>query len=79
MVTAARRPVDLPEGYHTTARGPSCTRYGDRCVEDCPRAAARSGDARSTGCRTSPGVWAEDRPGQRHAINLPGPGECLTE
>jgi hypothetical protein len=56
-MAGVRHPIDLPEGYHTTARGQSCTRSGRGRVEGCPRAAARSGCARSTRCRTSP-VWA---------------------
>lgn len=45
-----------PRGYHTTARGQSCTRHSAVCVEGCPRAVARSGVARSTRCHTSPGA-----------------------
>ncbi len=53
-MAGARNPVDLPKGYHTPARGQSCTRSAAGSVEGCPRAGARSGCARSTGCRTSP-------------------------
>jgi hypothetical protein len=45
----ACHPDDLPEGYHTAARGQSPARSGAVCVEGCPRASARSGCARSTG------------------------------
>jgi len=41
-------PVDLPEGYRTASRGQSCMTLAGGCVEGCPRAAARSGVARST-------------------------------
>ena len=49
-------PVDLPEGYHTSSRGQSWASGGGGCVEGCPRDAAWSGVARSTGCHTSPSV-----------------------
>ncbi len=38
-------PPTSPKGYHTAARGQSCTRYVRVWVEGCPRAAARSGCA----------------------------------
>ena len=53
-MAGARNPVDLPKGYHTPARGQSCTRSGRRFRRGLPRAGARSGCALSTGCRTSP-------------------------
>jgi len=48
-------PDDLPEGYHTTSRGRSRTTSAGGCVEGRPRAAARSGVARSTGCHMNTG------------------------
>jgi hypothetical protein len=68
-VGRVRHPADLPEGYHTAPQGQSWTRPAGCCVEGCPRGAAWSGCARSTGCRTSPSVqdhrWARSsrRPG----------------
>ena len=63
-------PDDLPEGYHTPARGQSCTRLAAGCVEGCPRTGARSGCARSTGCHTSRGAVWRSKPGANH---LPPP------
>ncbi len=60
-----RHPVDLPEGYHPAAQEAELYDVTAGCVEGCPRAAARSGDARSTGCRTSPGVVRRARADQR--------------
>jgi hypothetical protein len=50
---ASRRP---PEGLPHTS--PGAEPYGARCgsIEGCPRAGVWSGNARSTGCPTSPGV-----------------------
>jgi len=48
-MAGVRHPVGLPAGYHTTARGQSCTTSAGGCVEGCPRAAARSGCTRPTG------------------------------
>jgi len=45
----ACHPDDLPEGYHTDARGRSLTTSASGRVEGRPRASARSGCARSTG------------------------------
>ena len=49
-------PIDLPQGYHTTARGQSYPKIAAGRVEGCPRAAVWSGYARSTGCHTAPSV-----------------------
>ena len=56
MAGGVWHPIDLPEGYHTAARGQSFAMSAADCVEVCPRAAARSGCARSTGCHTSSGT-----------------------
>jgi len=56
-------PSTSPRGYHTTARGQSCTTSAGGCVKGCPRAVARSGVARSTGCHTSPGAVWRSKPG----------------
>ncbi len=58
-------PSTSPRGYHTTSRGQSCTTSAGGCVEGCPRAAARSGVARSTGCHTRPSVVGRSKPGAR--------------
>ena len=56
-------PSTSPRGCPTTARGQSCTTSAGGCVEGCPRAVARSGVARSTGCHTSPGAVWRSKPG----------------
>ena len=43
-------------GYHTPARGQSCTAPCGGSVEGCPRAGMWSGDARSRGRHTTSGV-----------------------
>jgi len=50
---ASRRP---PGGLPRDDPGAELHEVGSRLSEGCPRAAARTGDARSTGCRTSP-AW----------------------
>jgi hypothetical protein len=58
--------IDLPEGYHTPARGQSQTNAGTDSIEGCPRAGVWSGCARSTGCHTAPArkidLWAVTGP-----------------
>ena len=71
-------PDDLPEGYHTAARGQSVTRPGGGGVEGCPRAPVRSGCARSTGWHSAGGERAAD-PGcdqmcDQDATEAPGSG-----
>ena len=50
---ASRRP---PRGLSTAARGQRCTTSASGCARGLPPAAARPGEARSMGCRPSPGV-----------------------
>ena len=51
-----RHPVDLPRGLPRDDPGAELHEARRGSVEGCPRAAAWSGCARSTGCRTSPVV-----------------------
>ena len=60
-----RHLADLPKGYPTSTRGQSCTSYRHVCVEGCPRAAARSGDARSTRMPHEP------QRGDQRAVSVP--------
>jgi hypothetical protein len=48
-------PADLPEGYHAATRGRCWRRSAGGGVEGRPRAAARSGCARTLLCRVKDG------------------------
>ncbi|MCA1695947.1 MAG: hypothetical protein LC749_15155, partial [Actinobacteria bacterium] len=47
-------PVDLPPGLPRGDPGTELTEVAAGRIEGCPRIAARSGSARSTGCPTTP-------------------------
>ena len=72
-----RHPDDLPEGYHTPARGQSCTKSTAGCVEGCPRAVARSGCAKSTPCPREAQRVQDRGPGE-HQKGTTRPGTGLT-
>jgi hypothetical protein len=55
-VDRVRHPVDLPPGLPHGDPGTELTEVAAGRIEGCPRIAARSGSARSTGCPTNPSV-----------------------
>ena len=58
-----RRP---PRGLPHAVPGAELHESAAGCVEGCPRADARSGCARSTGCHASPGAVWRSKPGANH-------------
>ena len=52
----ARHPADLPQGLPHASPGAEPRDARNGLVEGCPRAAARSGSARPTGCPTTSSV-----------------------
>ena len=68
-------PSTSPRATTRRPGGKSCTRFGDGASRACPRAAAWSGDARSTGCPHEPRRGAEraGRPARMRLISR-GPG-----
>src|SRR5689334_13855094 len=71
----AQHPADLPEGYHPPSQWQSWASPAGGGVEGCPRAVARSGCARSTGCRASPSVHKiKGRARHQKGTTRPGTG-----
>ena len=65
-MAGARNPVDLPKGYHTPARGQSCTRIGRRFRRGLPPGRRAVGLRQVDGMPHEPGAVWRSKLGANH-------------